>query len=392
MMDAWILDTVRTPRGKGRAGGALSEVRPVELVGGLLGALRERGLAAELVEDVVLGCVTQSGEQGANLAKIAALWSGWPDHVSGATINRFCASGLDAVQLAAAKVAAGMEQVVVAGGVESMSRVPIFSDKGAWFADREVARKTGFVQMGFAADLVATLHGLERSELDAYAARSHQRAVRAREEDRFARSMIPWGDVLAADELVRDGMSAEKLAGFDPLFAHERSEALARARYPELGDLRHVHHRANSPSLADGAALLTIASRAGAEALGATPRAQILGWANASVEPVQMLTASTRAAHKALERAGVTLADIDLFEVNEAFAAVAVATQRALEIDPERYNVNGGAIAAGHAMGATGAILAMTCLDELERQDKELGLVAIAGGAGLGSAMVIRRG
>lgn len=390
-MDAWILDTVRTPRGKGRPGGALSEVRPVELVGGLLDALRERGLVTELVEDIVLGCVTQSGEQGANLAKIAALWSGWPDHVSGATINRFCASGLDAVQLAAVKVATGMEQVVVAGGVESMSRVPIFSDKGAWFSDREVAKKTGFVQMGFAADLVATLHGLERADLDAYAARSHQRAVRAEEEGRFSRSMIAWGDVLGSDELVREGMSAEKLAGFDPLFAHERSEALARARYPALGTIRHVHHRANSPSLADGAALLTVASRAGADALGVAPRAQILSWANASVEPVQMLTASTLAARKALDRAGLELDDVDLFEVNEAFAAVAVATQRELGIDPERYNVNGGALAAGHAMGATGAILAITCLDELERRGGDIGLVAIAGGAGLGSAMVIRR-
>ncbi len=395
-MDAYISTTARTPRGKGREGGSLSALRPIDLVTQLLHALPERGgFDPADIEDVLLGCVTQTGEQGADLARIAALYAGWPDQVSGATINRFCASGLDAVQLAAAKVHSGMEAAVVAGGVESMSRVPIYSDEGPWFADRDVAKKTGFVQMGFAADLIATQEGIGRDDLDAYAARSHQRAAAAHAQGRFT-SLVPALDADGAvaldhDELVRPGQTAEKLARFDPIFADERSSKTALAKYTDLDGVTPLHHVGCSPGLADGAALALVTSRLGADALGVTPRARVLSYANMSVEPIRMLHACIDASRLAMTRAGLTSSDLDVVEVNEAFAATAIATQRALEIDGERYNPNGGVLAMGHAMGATGAILLMTALDELERRDADLALVAISGGAGLGSAMIIER-
>jgi acetyl-CoA C-acetyltransferase len=332
--------------------------------------------------------VTQTGDQGANIARISALYSGLPDRVSGGMVNRFCTSGLDAVVDGAAQVATGMAEHVWTGGIESMSRVPIFSDKGAWFADPDVAVRTRFVQMGFAADVVATLAGLERAELDAYAAESHRRAARATEEGRFAASIVEVAG-LSRDELIRPETTVEGMADLAPLFADDRSSAAATRTYSELEHVNALHHRGNSPSLADGAAIVVVASQAGLN--GAAPRARIRSWARASMEPVAMLTACEQASRKALERAGMSAADVDLWEVNEAFAAVPVKMQRDFDIDPERFNPNGGTIAMGHAMGATGAMLVITALDELERSGKTTALVAISGGAGLGSAMVIEK-
>jgi acetyl-CoA C-acetyltransferase len=395
MMDALIFDAVRTPRGKGRAGGSLSELRPIELVEHLVKALgaRHEGVG-EHIEQFVLGCVTQTGEQGADLAKIAALYAGLPHGVMGTTINTFCTSGLDAVGIAAAKASCGIGELAMAGGVESMSRVPIFSDKGPWFADREVAKRTKFVQMGFAADLVASLEGFARGELDEIAARSHQRAAHAQSEGYFEKSLVPVtreDQVIEHDELVRPLTTVAGISTFDALFADERSEKMALELYPEVGKMRHVHHRANSPSLADGAGLVIVGTKAAGEQAGLTPRARIRSFANASVEPMVMLTAAQDAAQIAMEKAGVTLADVDLIELNEAFASVVLKFLRDLEVSEDKVNVNGGTIAAGHAMGATGAILISVLLDELERQDKSIGLVAVSGGAGLGSAMVVER-
>ena len=395
MMDALIFDAVRTPRGKGRAGGSLSELRPIELVEHLVKALgaRHEGVG-EHIEQFVLGCVTQTGEQGADLAKIAALYAGLPHGVMGTTINTFCTSGLDAVGIAAAKASCGIGELAMAGGVESMSRVPIFSDKGPWFADREVAKRTKFVQMGFAADLVASLEGFARGELDEIAARSHQRAAHARSEGYFEKSLVPItreDQVIEHDELVRPLTTVAGISTFDALFADERSEKMALELYPEISKMRHVHHRANSPSLADGAGLVIVGTKAAGERAGLSPRARIRSFANASVEPMVMLTAAQDAAQIAMEKAGVTLADVDLIELNEAFASVVLKFLRDLEVSEDKVNVNGGTIAAGHAMGATGAILISVLLDELERQDKSIGLVAVSGGAGLGSAMVVER-
>ena len=396
MSDVVILDATRTPRGKGREGGALSGVRPIDLLDALYQALRQRGLPLEAVDQVLLGCVTQTREQGANLAKISALRSGLPARVGGMTLNSFCASGLDAIIQGAARLASGLDELVVAGGVESMSRVPLFSDRGAWFADPEVAASTRFVQMGFAADLVASLHGLEREALDAYAARSHARAARAHELGHARRSLIPihapdGALLLDRDELVRHDLSPQWLATQPPLFADEAASALARAAYPALEAVRALHHRGSSPQLADGASLVSLATAQRARALGLRPRARLRAAASASVDPLIMLTAAEDATRQALARAGMTVADVDLFEINEAFAGVIVALERALALDPARHNVDGGVLAAGHAMGATGAMLLTTLLDALERQDLSVGVVAISGGAGLGSALVIER-
>lgn len=389
MQDVFIADGVRTPRGKGRPGGGLAEVRPVELLRGLYNELLERnGIDLDRVDDILLGCVTQTGDQGANIAKISALYAGLPDTISGAMVNRFCASGLDAVLQGAGQVGSGMAQQIWAGGIESMSRAPIFSDKGAWFSDPDVAARTKFVQMGFAADVVANLAGLTRPELDAYAAESHRRAAAATESGRFGGSMMKVAG-LDHDELIRPETTVEGMQGLAPLFADEASEMVATRVYDELDTVVAMHHRGNSPSLADGAAVVLIGSEEGLS--GATPRARIRSWAQASVEPVKMLTACQDAAVKAMERAGVTTADIDVWEVNEAFAAVPVQMMRDLQIDHERFNPNGGTIAMGHAMGATGAILLIAALDELERRDGQLAVVSISGGAGLGSAVVIER-
>jgi acetyl-CoA C-acetyltransferase len=399
-MEAYILDVIRTPRGAAKANGALQPVKPIDLIAMLYRELQERsGLDSAAVDDIVLGCVTQTGEQGANIARIAALYAGWDDAIPGVTLNRFCASGLDAINYAALKVSSGLEQLVVAGGVESVSRVPMFSDAGAWFADPQVSAATRFVHMGVAADLLATLESFERAELDAYAVQSHQRAARARDSGAFARSLVPVRDLdggvlLDRDELIRDDMSLERLARLEPSFAAlgaEGADQLALERYPQIMQLRHLHHRGNSPALADGAAVALVGDRAKADQLGLRPRARIRSFANHAVEPILMLTAAQAATERALQRAGLTVDDIDLFEFNEGFAATVLKFLRDLRIDPERLNVNGGTIAMGHALGATGGMLIATLLDELERRDLQFGLAAISGGAGLGVATVIER-
>lgn len=399
-MDAFVYEAIRTPRGAGKPGGGLSGVRPVELLAGLFRELTARtAIDSAAIDDVVLGCVTQVGEQGANLAKVAALYAGWSEHVSGMTLDRFCASGLDAVNLAAAKVASGMEDLVVAGGVESMSRVPMMSDQGAWFADPEVARATGFVHMGISADLIATLDGVTREQCDAWALRSHERAAAARAAGRFARSLVPVHDaggavLLDRDEWIREGLSAAKLAALNPAFAEagaKGGDAVARAKYPQAGEVRHVHTVASAPGVVDGAALVLVGNRAAGEKHGLRPRARVRAFANASAEPTIMLTAPAPATRKALAKAGLGVGDVGRFEMNESFSAVVLRYLRELELDPERVNVDGGAIAMGHPLGATGAVLLGTLLDGMERDGVGVGVVAMCAGAGIGAATVIER-
>jgi acetyl-CoA C-acetyltransferase len=398
---AVIVDAVRTPRGKAKPGGGLSRVTALEMVTELLQALERRnGFDSSIVDDVILGCATQTGEQGGNLAKTAALMAGWDVGVPGVTINRFCTSGLDAIGMAAAKVQSGMADVVIAGGVESVSRVPMYADDGPLYADPAVAARTGGgVFMGVAADLVATLEGFERSELDAYGVESHHRAARAWTEDRFAPSLVlvtdAAGDVaLRVDEHVRPQSTVEEAAALEGAFAEigaSDQDAMLLARYPGLREIRHVHHRGNSPSLADGAGAVLVMSEARAGELGLGFRARIRSTATRSVDPYIMLTAGQDAVVDALRRAGIDLDDLDLVEFAEAFAALCLKFQRDLQVGSDRFNVNGGTIAMGHAFGATGAILTATLLDEMERRDVRTGAVGISGAAGLGSAMVLER-
>jgi acetyl-CoA C-acetyltransferase len=397
MNDIYIYDIVRSARSKGKAGAPLSHIKPVALLAQLYAGLESRGLHMDLIEDVVIGCVTQVRDQGTNVAKVSTLYAGLPERIPGISINRLCTSGLDSVSMAAGQLASGMGgELMLAGGVESMSRVPIFSDKGSWFADPEVAARTRFVQMGFAADVVATRRQMSREDLDQWAVTSHQRAALAREKGYFTRSIIPiTGDELEApfeqEQLIRPGTNLEALAEMQPLFADKTSSKAALARYPKLDAITAFHHRGNSPALADGAAVAALGTKQAGGDSGMTPRARIVSWATASVEPIEMLTGSIPAAQEALRRAGMTMAQMDLVEVNEAFAAPTLAFIRELEYDPELVNVNGGTIAMGHAMGATGTILLAGLLDELERRDLKRGLVALAGGAGVASAMIIER-
>ena len=387
--------------GKAKPGGGLSGVAPLKIVTQMLSALQRRGdLDPAVVDDVIIGCATQTGEQGGNIAKTAALEVGWPDSVPGVTINRFCASGLDAVNLAAAKIQAGMADVVVAGGVESVSRVPMYADNGPLYTDPAVAAATGGgVFMGVAADLVATLEGFDREELDAYGVESHQRAAAAWEAGRFDRSLALIEDAaghvpLATDEHVRADASREQAAAMAPAFAEMGAagqDAMILERFPSLAQVRHFHHRGNSPSLADGGGAVLVMSESRATELGSTPRAAIRSGATSSVDPVIMLTAGQLAVERAVARAGIALDDVDLFEFAEAFAAVCLKFQRDLGVGSERFNVNGGTIAMGHAFGATGAILTATLLDELERRGGRFGVVGISGAAGLGVATVLSR-
>jgi acetyl-CoA C-acetyltransferase len=399
--NAVIIDAVRTPRGKAKPGGGLSGVTALETVTQLLQALERRtGIDPAVVDDVILGCATQTGEQGGNLAKTAALMAGWDVGVPGVTINRFCTSGLDAIGMAAAKVQAGMADVVIAGGVESVSRVPMYADEGPLYADPAVATATGGgVFMGVAADLVATLEGFERPELDAYGVDSHHRAARAWTEGRFVPSLVlvtdaDGGVTLDFDEHVRPHSTIEEAAALDGAFGGigaDGQDAMLLERFPELTEIRHVHHRGNSPSLADGAGAVLVTTEARARELGLETRATIRSTATRSVDPYLMLTAGQDAVVEAVRRAGLGLAEIELVEFAEAFAALCLKFQRDLGIGPDRFNVNGGTIAMGHAFGATGAILAATLLDEMERRDVRTGAVGISGAAGLGSAMVLER-
>jgi acetyl-CoA C-acetyltransferase len=396
-VDAYVYDVVRTPRGKGREGGALSKVRPITLLAQLFQALGARSaLRPADVDDVILGCSTPRGELGANLARTAAMYAGWGERASGATVNRFCASGLEAIASAASRVACGMADVVIAGGVEAPSRVPMMSDGGVWFEDREVAKKTGFLHMAVAADLLATKEGIAREELDAVALRSHERAARAWSSGAFARTVVPVvGDdgapALDRDECVRQ-VTLEKLAALPPLFPEgDRGDRVALARFPELSEVAHRHTAGTSPAMADGAALSVIGSRAAGERLGLAPRGRILAFADVATDPVLMLAGNPAATRRALDRAGLSPRDVAVFEVNESFAAVPVHFARALEVEPERLNPNGGAIALGHPLGATGVVLLGTLLDELERRGERRGVVSICAGAGIAAALVVER-
>ncbi|MES2533136.1 MAG: acetyl-CoA C-acetyltransferase [Pseudomonadota bacterium] len=398
--EAFVLDAVRTPRGKGRAGGALQEVKPVTLLTGLMSALQARtSLDTALVEDVVLGCVSPVGEQGADIAKTAALVAGWDWNAAGVQINRFCASGLEAVNLAAQKVRSGWESLIVAGGVESMSRVPMFADGGAWQFDPEFSLATDYVPQGIGADLIATLGGWARAAVDAYAAQSHRRAAAAWQEGRFARSVVPVRDrlgrvVLATDEVVRpdaDGASLGRLKAVFEAPGRQGYDAVALRKYGEVETIDHVHTAGNSSAIVDGAALVLIGSAAMADRLGVRPRARIVSTALAGADPTIMLTGPMPATRKALQRAGLQIGDIDLFEVNEAFASIPMRFMQELGVPHDKVNVNGGAIAMGHPLGATGAMLIGTLVDELERRGQRYGLATMCIGGGMGIATVIER-
>jgi acetyl-CoA C-acetyltransferase len=400
MSQAYIYDHVRTPRGKGKRDGGLHQAAPVWLLRTLLQALQQRlALDTALVDDVVLGCVTPVGEQGADIARTAVLDADWAQTVAGVTHSRFCASGLESVNLAAAKALSGWEDLVVAGGVESMSRWPMGSDGGAWVMDPRVNQKLGFVPQGIGADLIATMEGWGRADVDAYALRSHQRAAAAQAEGRFARSLVPVRDIaglmlLDRDETIRPGASLEALAQLPPSFAAMGQiglDATALRKYTTVERNAHVHHAGNSSGIVDGAALMLVGSKAGGERAGLKPRARIRAAAVIGSEPTIMLTGPTPACRKALAKAGMAPADIDLWEINEAFAVVPMKTARDLGVDLDRVNVNGGAIAMGHPLGATGCIILGTLLDELERRGLATGLATLCVGGGMGIATIIER-
>lgn len=402
MTDAYVYDAVRTPRGRGKATGALHGVRPHELVVGLVDALRERhpGLDPAAVDDVVLGCVTPLGDQGSDIAKVAALAAGLPDSVPGVQLNRFCGSGLEAVNQAAARVRSGWEDLFLAGGVESMSRVPMGTDGSPFAEGRAAAIAPDSVPQGISADLIATIEGYTREDVDRFAAESHARAAQAWAEGRFVRSVVPVTDAAGAvlldrDETIRPGTSVESLAGLPPAFAAmgaDGFDALALTKYPQAGAIDHVHHAGNSSGIVDGAALVLVGSERAGARHGLTPRARIRSAAVVSTEPTIMLTGPGPASRLALERAGLRIHDIDLVEINEAFASVALRLMRDLDDFPhERTNVNGGAIAMGHPLGATGAMILGTLIDELERSGGRYGLATLCIGGGMGVATVVER-
>ncbi|MBL1116566.1 acetyl-CoA C-acetyltransferase [Streptomyces sp. 110] len=400
--EAYVYDAVRTPRGRGKADGALHGTKPVDLVVGLIHELRRRfpELDPAAIDDVVLGVVSPLGDQGSDIAKIAVIAAGLPDTVAGVQENRFCASGLEAVNLAAAKVRSGWEDLVLAGGVESMSRVKMGSDGGAWFADPMTNYETGFVPQGIGADLIATIGGFSRHDVDSYAALSHERAARAWKEGYFDRSVVPVRDrsgltVLDQDEHIRPGTTPETLAGLKPSFAAIGEaggfDAVALQRYHWVEAIDHVHHAGNSSGMVDGAALVAIGNREVGERFGLTPRARIVSAAVSGADPTIMLTGPAPATRKALGKAGLTIDDIDLVEINEAFAAVVLRFVDDMGLSLDKVNVNGGAIAMGHPLGATGAMILGTVIDELGRRDGRFGLVTLCVGGGMGIATVVER-
>ena len=400
MAEAFVYDHLRTPRGKGKAAGSLHEVKPVDLVVGLIDELRERnpGLDPTRIDDVVLGVVSPIGDQGGDIAKTAALAAGLPDTTAGVQLNRFCASGLEAVNQAASRVRGGFEQLIVAGGVESMSRVPMGSDGGAWASDPATALTTGFVPQGIGADLIATIEGWGRDDVDAFAAESHHRAAKAWANGYFDKSVVPVKDlngvtVLDRDELIRPDTTPEGLAGLKPSFAQIGADAgfddVALEKYHWVEKINHVHHAGNSSGIVDGSALVLIGSEQVGSDLGLTPRARIISAAVSGADPTIMLTGPAPAARKALAVAGLETTDIDLFEINEAFAAVAMRFMRDMGITAEITNVNGGAIAMGHPLGATGAMILGTLVDELERRDLRRGLATLCVGGGMGIATIV---
>ncbi|MEG2359927.1 acetyl-CoA C-acetyltransferase [Acinetobacter sp.] len=398
MSEAYIVDAIRTPRGKGKKGGALHEVKPISLLTALLNELKDRHqLDTAKVDDIVLGCVTPVGDQGADIAKTAAIAAGWDNAAAGVQINRFCASGLEAVNMAAQKIRSGWEDLVVAGGVESMSRVPMGSDGGPWALDPETNLKAGFVPQGIGADLIATLDGYSRADVDTFAEQSQKKAAAAQAKGYFQRSVIAVKDrsglmILEKDEFIKPDTTAEGLARLNPSFAvmgQMGFDAVALQKYPEAQQIHHVHHAGNSSGIVDGAAVVLLASEKAVQEQGLKPRAKVLAAALAGTDPTIMLTGPAPAARKALAKAGLSIDDIDLFEVNEAFAAVVMRFINELNINPAKVNVNGGAIALGHPLGATGAMLLGTLLDELERQGKKRGMAALCVGGGMGIATII---
>jgi acetyl-CoA C-acetyltransferase len=401
MTEAFIYDAVRTPRGRGKASGALHSVTPIALAVTALAALRERSaLDTAAVDDVVLGCVEPVAEQGADIARLAVLDAGYAETTAGVQINRFCASGLEACNMAAAQVMSGQSDMAIGGGVESMSRVPMGSSGGAWAMDPEVAFHTYFVPQGISADLVATKYGMSRADVDAYAVESQKRAAHAWAQGRFTRSVVPVKDlngltVLDRDEHIRADATMQSLAALEPSFAKSGEalgfDAVAIQRYPEIERIEHVHHAGNSSGIVDGAAAVLIGNKATGERLGLKPRARIRAFASIGSEPTIMLTGPSFAAEKALKRAGMRAGDIDLYELNEAFAAVVLRFMQVLDIPHGKINVNGGAIAMGHPLGATGAMILGTLLDELERTGKSTGLATLCVGAGMGTATIIER-
>ncbi len=401
MTDAIIFDHVRTPRGRGRPDGSLHHIAPIQLAAQALAAIRDRnGLDSSVVDDVVLGCVTPLGEQGADIARVAALVAGFAESVPGKQLNRFCASGLEAVNTAAAQIMSGQSDITIGGGVESMSRVPMGSDGGAWAIDPQVAWSQYFVPQGISADLIATMEGFTRAELDSYAVESQRRAAHAQQAGWFDRSMVAVkdgvGDVaLARDEYLRPGTGIADLAKLKPAFAQLGEEggfdAVALQKYPQVESIEHVHTAGNSSGIVDGAATVLIGSpRAGRKA-GLERRARIRAFASIGSEPTIMLTGPAGASRKALKRARMKPADIDLWEINEAFAAVVLRFLRDMDLEPDKVNVNGGSIALGHPLGATGAMILGTVLDELERRDLNTALVTLCVGAGMGTATIIER-
>jgi len=400
MIEAYIYDAVRTPRGKGRDGGALNDISPLELQRQLIQCLPDRtGIDLKTIDDIILGCVTQVGEQGGNVAKVSALYSGLPDHVSGITINRYCTSGLDACNFGAMKIMSNVDDLVLAGGVESMSRVAMLSDKATFYTDPDVIKRTGFVPMGLAADLVASLDGITREECDDYAVRSQQRAATAQTKGHFSKSLIPIetgenGQKVSLDESIRTTVTPEKLGMFDPIFSEfgkKGYETALKSAFPELDELRYIHHPGNSPGIVDGASLVVIGSAGAGKKYGLTPRAKIHTMTNVCSNKLIALTGGIDAAIDALNKADMSSGDVDLIEFNEAFASVSIKFIQDTDWTEDQVNVNGGAIALGHAMGATGASLVGTVLDELERRDFSVGMVAISGAAGIGTATIVER-
>ncbi|MDT3684529.1 MAG: acetyl-CoA C-acetyltransferase [Pseudorhodoplanes sp.] len=401
MTEAFIYDHVRSPRGRGKADGSLHEVTTLNLATQVLQGLRERNqLDPGLVDDVVLGCVDPVGEAGGDIARVSALCAGYGDGVPGVQINRFCASGLDAVNFAAAKVMSGQSDMTVGGGVESMSRVGIGASGGAWPVDPMIALPSYFMPQGVSADLIATKYGFSRDDCDAYAVESQKRAAAAWADKRFEKSVLPIRDVngitlLNKDEHMRPDTTMQTLAALKPSFVEMGQmagfDAVAVQRYPEIEEIKHVHHPGNSSGIVDGAAAVLIGNKEAGEKAGLRPRARIKAFANIGSEPGIMLTGPAPVSEKALKRAGMKTSEIDLYEINEAFASVVLRYLQALDLDPAKVNVNGGAIAMGHPLGATGAMLLGIALDELERRNLNTALITLCIGAGMGTATIIER-
>jgi len=396
---AYIYDAIRSPRTKAKDSGGLHDLPPQELLRQLYEALRQRtGVDPADIGEIVLGCVTQHGEQAGNIAKTSALYAGWPSSISGITLNRFCSSGIDAIALAALKVITGQSRAIIAGGVEMMSRVPMLADQPRAFVDRAFASRCQMLMMGSGADLIASLHGVTREQADTVALHSQQRAARAQVEGYF-KSIVPIhnthkGITVAVDECVRGQVTLEQLAQLPPAFAEAGAQGVDRLqleKYPGLNNIRHIHTAGNSPAMCDGGAALLIADDSFTDVLGHAPRARILAAASADGDPLQVLSGCINATARLLREQRLSASSVDLFELHEAFAATMMKAQQDLDIPADRLNVNGGVIALGHPMGATGAIMAGTLLDELERRELDIGLVAASGAAGCGSAMLVER-